>query len=120
MQKTDNVIPFVQKEEPTAEAKEAMGVSDQAQTITSVDEMGHIVTNWHFNAVSDIHHKLRMPPDVGIDIPTGEKDADGNEIVTDGNADHKAGFLAGLNYVLEILDTFPIKGVPEDEPTEET
>ena len=118
-QDNSKIIPFVQKEEPTAEAKEAMGVSDKAQTITSVDAMGHIVTNWHFNAVSDIHHKLRMPPDVGIDIPTGEKDADGNEIVTDGNADHKAGFLAGLNYVLEILDTFPIKGVPEDEPTEE-
>lgn len=110
---TDNVIPF--KPEPSAEAKEAMGVSDNAQTIDSVDQMGHIATNWHFTAVSDLHHKLRMPADVGIDIPTGELDKDGNEIVIDGNEDHKAGFMAGLHYALEILDTFPIKGVPEDE-----
>lgn len=114
----EKVIPFEQKAEPTAEAKEAMGVSDNATTINSVDEMGHIVTNWHFTAVSDLHHKLRMPPDVGIDIPTGEKDAEGNEVVIDGNEDHKAGFLAGLHYALEILDTFPVKGVPEDEPPE--
>ena len=103
------------KQEPSAELKEAMGVSENAATISSVDEMGHIVTNWHFTAISDLHHKLRMPPDVGIDIPTGEKDHEGNDIVIDGNEDHKAGFLAGLNYALEILDTFPVKGVPEDE-----
>lgn len=108
------VIPFV-KAEPTQEAKEAMGVSDNATTIKSIDEMGHVVTNWHFNAVGDLHHKLRMPEDVGIDIPTGTVDAEGKDEVIEGNADHKAGFLAGINYALEILDTFPIKGVPEDE-----
>ena len=108
-----NTIPF-NKPEPTAELKAEMGVSSDAQTILSVDQMGHIATNWHFTAVSDIHHKLRMPEDVGIDIPTGAVDADGKEIVVDGNADHKAGFLAGLHYALERLDTFPIKGVPED------
>lgn len=103
------------KQEPSAELKAAMGVSDKATTISSVEEMGHVVTNWHFNVISDLHHKLRMPPDVGIDIPTGELDTEGKDIVIDGNADHKAGFLAGLNYALERLDTFPIKGVPEDE-----
>ena len=41
----EKVIPFEQKAEPTAEAKEAMGVSDNATTINSVDEMEHIVTN---------------------------------------------------------------------------
>ena len=29
--------------------------------------------------------------------------------VIDGNADHRAGFLAGVKYALELLDTFPIK-----------
>lgn len=111
----DNVVEFT-KPEPTPEAKQVMGVSENAQTISSVDEMGHVVTNWHFNVVTDIHHKLRMPADVGIDIPTGTVDAEGKDEVIEGNQDHKAGFLAGLNYALELLDTFPIKGVPEDEP----
>ena len=101
---------------PTPELLAEMGVTDKAQVIESVDELGHVVTNWHFTIVEDLHHKLRMPEDVGIDIPTGELDADDNEIVIDGNEDHKAGFLAGLHYALERLDTFPIKGVPEDEP----
>lgn len=105
-----------QTQEVSAEqkAKEALGISDKATTINSVEEMGHVVTHWHFTAIQDLHHKLRMPADVGIDIPTGEWDADGNEIVIDGNEDHKAGFLAGLNYALEIMDTFPIKGVPDE------
>ena len=105
-----------QTQEVSAEqkAKEALGISDKATTINSVEEMGHVVTHWHFTAIQDLHHKLRMPADVGIDIPTGEWDEDGNEIVIDGNEDHKAGFLAGLNYALEILDTFPIKGVPDE------
>ena len=103
------------KPEASAEAKEAMDVSAEALQIQSVDEMGHIVTNWHFTVVQDLHHKLRMPEDVGIDIPTGDVDEDGKDVVIDGNADHKAGFLAGLNYALERLDTFPVKGVPEDE-----
>ena len=107
------------KQDPTPELLAEMGVTDKAQVIESVDELGHVVTNWHFTIVEDLHHKLRMPEDVGIDIPTGEFDADGKDIVIDGNADHKAGFLAGLNYALERLDTFPIKGVPEDEPDQE-
>lgn len=105
-----------QKPEASAKDKDAMGVSENAVQIQSVDQMGHVVTNWHFSVVSDLHHKLRMPEDVGIDIPTGEFDKEGNEVVIDGNADHKAGFLAGLHYALEQMDTFPIKGVPEDEP----
>lgn len=109
----DNVVE-INKPEPTPEAKEAMGVTDTATMIQSVSEMGHVVTGWHFKIIEDLHHKLRMPDDVGIDIPTGDIDGDGNEVVIDGNADHKAGFLAGLHYALERLDTFPIKGVPED------
>ena len=111
----DNKMTEQVKQEPTQEAKEAMGVSDNAVQISSVDEMGHIVTNWHYTVVQDFHHKLRMPEDVGIDIPTGDIDEDGNEVVIDGNADHKAGFLAGLHYALERMDSFPVKGVPEDE-----
>lgn len=103
-----------QKPEVPQDVKEVMGISDNAQIINGVEEMGHVVTSWHFGVITDLHHKLRMPEDVGIDIPTGDIDADGNEIVIDGNADHKAGFLAGLNYCLEQLETFPIKGVPED------
>ena len=107
------------KQDPTPELLAEMGVSEDADLITDVDQVCHVVTNWHFTIVEDLHHKLRMPEDVGIDIPTGEFDADGKDIVIDGNADHKAGFLAGLNYALERLDTFPIKGVPEDEPDQE-
>lgn len=106
--------PEVTTEVPEA-VKEAMGVSQEAEQILSVQQMGNIVTNWHFNVITDLHHKLRMPEDVGIDIPTGDVNEDGKDIVIEGNADHKAGFLAGLNYALEQLDTFPIKGVPEDE-----
>lgn len=104
--------------EPSKQDLEAMGVSENATTINSIEEMGHVVTNWHFNVLNDLHHKLQMPHDVGIDIPTGAFDADGNEEVIDGNEDHKAGFLAGISYALELMDTFPIKGVPEDEEAE--
>lgn len=93
----------------------AMGVDPAtAVKLDDVKVMGAIVTEWHFNMIQKLHHQLQMPDDVGIDIPTGEIDADGKDIVIDGNADHKAGFLAGINYVLEIMDEFPIKGVPED------
>lgn len=99
---------------PSKKDLEAMGVSEDASTINSINEMGHIVTNWHFNAINDLHHKLQMPADVGIDIPTGTVDANGKDEVIDGNADHRMGFLAGISYALEVLDTFPIKGVPDD------
>jgi hypothetical protein len=56
-----------------------------------------------------------MPEDAGIDIPTGNILEDGTPEVIDGNADHRAGFLAGVKYALELLDTFPIKGVTADE-----
>lgn len=109
------LVSDIQKPEPSAEVKEAMGVSPESVVINSVEEMGHVVTHWHFTAVSDLHHKLRMPADVGIDIPTGKFDpVTGEEICIDGNEDHKAGFMAGLHYALELLDKFPIKGVPEE------
>lgn len=109
--------------EATEAAKQAMGVSPNAQKMEDVNTLGSIVTQWHYNMILQLHHKLRMPEDVGIDIPTGETDGDGKDIVIDGNADHKAGFLAGINYALELLDTFPIKGVPVDadeQPANET
>lgn len=111
---TEPVTP-IEKPEVPQEVKDAMGISNDAQTIKDVEEMGNIVTNWHFNVVTDLHHKLRMPDDVGIDIPTGDLNEDGTDVVIDGNADHKAGFLAGISYALEKLDTFPVKGVPEDD-----
>lgn len=104
----------VQTTEPSQKDLDAHGVSAEAVKITDVQMMGNIVTLWHFNMIQKLHHQLQMPDNVGIDIPTGEVDADGNDILIDGNDDHKAGFLAGINYVLEIMDTFPIKGVPED------
>lgn len=108
---TEEVKPEVL---PTPEELAAQGVSPEATKITDVQMMGHIATRWHFDMIQKLHHQLQMPDNVGIDIPTGELDADGKDIVIDGNDDHKAGFLAGINYVLEIMDTFPIKGVPED------
>lgn len=104
----------------TQKDKEALNISDNAVLIESVDQLGNIVTHWHFNILQQLHHKLQMPADVGIDIPTGQVDEEGNDVVIDGNLDHKAGFLAGINYALELLDTFPIKGVPEDESEEDT
>ena len=109
-----NMTEEVKPTEPSQKDLDAMGVSPEATKITDVQMMGNIVTHWHFNMIQKLHHQLQMPDNVGIDIPTGEFDEDGNDIVIDGNADHKAGFLAGINYVLEIMDTFPIKGVPED------
>lgn len=102
------------KPEPSQKDLDAMGITENAVKLDDVNRMGNLVTGWHFSVVADLHHKLRMPADVGIDIPTGEKDSEGNEIVIDGNEDHKAGFLAGLHYALERLETFPIKGVPDD------
>ena len=102
------------KPEPTQKDLDAMGIKPEDVKLDSVEQMGHIVTNWHFRVVADFHHKLRMPEDVGIDIPTGELDENGEEIIIDGNEDHKRGFLTGLHYALELMDTFPIKGVPED------
>lgn len=110
----NNVIPFKRKM-PTEKDLKAMDVSHNAIYLDDVQKMGNLVTAWHAGLVQDFHHKLQMPTDVGIDIPTGEFDAEGKDTVIDGNEDHKAGFLAGLNYALERLDTFPIKGVPEDE-----
>lgn len=104
----------------TQKDKEALNISDNAVLIESVDQLGNIVTHWHFNMLQQLHHKLQMPADVGIDIPTGQVDEEGNYVVIDGNLDHKAGFLAGINYALELLDTFPIKGVPEDESESDT
>ena len=88
---------------------------NQEQAINDVREMGNVVTTWHHNALLKIGHALQMPPEAGIDIPTGTVDANGNEEFIDGNEDHKAGFLAGMQYALEILSDFPIKGVPVDE-----
>lgn len=109
---TDENTPKVT--EPSQADLDAMGVSSEAIKITDVQEMGNAVTRWHFNVIQQLHHILQMPDDVGIDIPTGTVDADGKDEVIDGNADHRAGFLAGVNLCLEYLDTFPIKGVPED------
>lgn len=103
--------------EPTQKDLDAMDVSADAIKINSVEEMGNIVVQWHFNALTNISHKLQMPPDVGIDIPTGDIDENGEEVFIDGNADHRAGFLAGMRYAAEILATFPVKGVPVDEET---
>lgn len=111
------VIPFERKM-PSEKDLKAMDVSPNAVYLDDVQKMGNLVTAWHAGLVQDLHHKLQMPADVGIDIPTGTVDADGNDEVIDGNHDHRAGFLAGINYALERLDTFPIKGVPEDEPPE--
>lgn len=110
---TDNVVPF-EKPEPSDKDKAAMGIPANAIKLTDTEQMGRLVTGWHATVIQDIHHKLQMPADVGIDIPTGEFNEDGTEVVIDGNEDHKAGFLAGLNYALEQLDTFPVKGVPDD------
>ena len=104
----------VERTEPSQKDLDAMGVTADAVKLNDANVMGNLVTGWHFTVVSDIHHKMQMPDDVGIDIPTGEWDEEGNEIVIDGNEDHKAGFLAGLSYALEIMDTFPIKGVPDE------
>jgi hypothetical protein len=100
--------------EPSQKDLDAHGIGPNAVKLDDVQQMGHLVTAWHFNMVQKLHHQLQMPDNVGIDIPTGEVDADGKDICIDGNADHKAGFLAGINWVLEVMDTFPIKGVPED------
>ena len=113
-----DVIPF-KKPEPSAEVLAEHGISPEAQTVTDVDQLGHVVTNWHFSLIQDLHHKMQMPENVGIDIPTGEVDAEGKDICVDGNEDHRAGFLAGIAYAIERLDTFPIKGVPEDEVEDE-
>lgn len=113
-----DIIPF-KKDEPSAEVLAEHGISLDAPKIDDVSEMGHVMTHWHFSMIQDLHHKMQMPEDVGIDIPTGELDADGKDICVDGNEDHRAGFLAGIAYALERLDTFPIKGVPEDEADDE-
>lgn len=104
----------IERTEPSQKDLDAMGVTANAVKLDDANVMGNLITGWHFTVVSDIHHKMQMPDDVGIDIPTGKLDAEGNEEVIDGNDDHKAGFLAGLAYALEQLETFPIKGVPED------
>jgi len=84
--------------------------------ITDVQEMGNVVTTWHYNVLSQIAHVLQMPEDAGIDIPTGEVDENDEPVYIDGNEDHKTGFLVGMQYALELLSTFPIKGQPvEDE-----
>lgn len=83
--------------------------------INDVREMGNVVTTWHFNLLNQLNHVLQMPPEAGIDIPTGTVDADGNPEYIDGNEDHRAGFLTGIQYAFELLDTFPIKGQAVDE-----
>ena len=90
----------------------------QEQPITDVQELGNAVVSWHIQTLRTIEHVLNMPEDAGIDIPTGNILEDGTSEVIDGNADHRAGFLAGVKYSLELLDTFPIKGVPVDEQPE--
>ena len=106
--------------ELTAEekAKAALDVSASAVKLDDVITMGNLVTGWHYDMLNQLHHKLQMPDNVGIDIPTGTVDAEGNDEVIDGNADHRAGFLAGINYALELLESFPIKGIPDEESGE--
>lgn len=110
---TEEVKPL-ERTEPSQKDLDAMGVTADAIKLDDVQMMGQLVTGWHHDMVSDFAHKLNMPDDVGIDIPTGDIDANGNEVVIDGNADHRLGFLTGLAYALERMNTFPIKGVPED------
>lgn len=99
---------------PSQKDLDAMDVSANAVKIDSVNQLGNIVTNWHFSALNDLHHKAQMPENVGIDIPTGKFDEDGKDVCIDGNEDHRAGFLAGIHYAIDLLETFPIKGVPEE------
>ncbi len=114
MSESENKVAPVERKMPSQKDLDAMGVGPNAVYMDDVQKMGNIVTAWHAGIIQDLHHKLQMPADVGIDIPTGTVDADGNDEVIEGNYDHRAGFLAGINYALERLDTFPIKGVPED------
>ena len=100
--------------EPSQKDLDAMGISPEAIILDDVNVLGNLATGWHFQTLNDLFHKSQMPPDVGIDIPTGKLDAEGNEEVIEGNEDHKAGFLAGIAYAIELMNTFPIKGVPED------
>ena len=90
----------------------------QEQPITDVQELGTAVVSWHIQTLRTIEHVLNMPEDAGIDIPTGNILEDGTPEVIDGNTDHRTGFLAGVKYALELLDTFPIKGVTVDEQPE--
>lgn len=90
----------------------------QEHPISDVQELGNAVVSWHIQTLRIIEHVLNMPEDAGIDIPTGNTLGDGTPEVIDGNADHRAGFLAGVKYTLELLDTFPIKGVTADEQPE--
>ena len=49
------------KPEPSQKDLDAMGTKPEDVKPDSVEQMGHIVTNWHFRVVADFHHKLRMP-----------------------------------------------------------
>lgn len=118
--KMTDVIPFKKPEEVSAEVLAEHGISDQAERVEDILELGNAVTAWHFKVIQELHHKAQLPPNVGIDIPTGELDKDGKDICIDGNDDHRAGFIVGMHYALELLDTFPIKGVPTDEPEDES
>ena len=106
--------------ELTAEekAKAALDVSAKAIKLDDVTVMGNLVTGWHYDMLNQLHHKLQMPADVGIDIPTGDVDGEGKDVVIDGNEDHRAGFLAGISYALELMESFPIKGIPDDASDE--
>ncbi len=90
----------------------------QDTPITDVQELGNAVVSWHIQTLRTVAHMLNMPEDASIDIPTGKTLEDGTEEFIEGTAEHKAGFLAGMQYALELLDTFPIKGVPADEQPE--
>lgn len=87
----------------------------QGEEIRDVQVMGNAVVGWHEEALKTMFHVLQMPDNVSIDIPTGHTNEEGKEIFIDGNEDHKAGFLAGINYAIEVLETFPIRVRKEEE-----
>ena len=107
------------KDVPEFTQEEINGVQMEVRPMTDVQEFGNIVTGWHYQVVSDIGHMINMPEDAMVEVPTGTVDADGNAEFKEGTQEHKEGFIAGMHYTLDLLNTFPIHGKPVDEPATE-
>lgn len=88
---------------------------DEIVAFTNVEQMGQMATDWHRTTLIKLARFAQLASEGGILIPTEELDADGEQVLKEGTADHNEGFLVGMQTALELLAEFPIKGHEVDE-----
>lgn len=79
--------------------------------IDSIDAFASLMASWHHNRVSQLQMALDAPDDIEVQFSLAEGEP---EITM--NADHLAGFKAGLVLALNLFGKLPFDAIPDETP----